>query len=409
MCKWVNPWDVKSARFAKICPSHTYPKFLFDTYSAQGRMDIAKGLITKRHRKVLKKYPQTLVKVIFACTLCGGCDIMCKRSRDLEILDVLKTLRRKLVVENDGPLPKHLEFAKSIEQNQNPYKEPHKKRLAWLPSDVKLTKGAEIVYFVGCTTSYRRQEIAIATARILNKAGVEFDIFSDEICCGSPALRIGQEEIAKKCIERNIDNFKKKNVKTIVTSCAGCYSMIKVDYPQFQEFNFKIKHSIEFIEELLIKNKLQLKSGEKLKVTYHDPCHLGRLSEPYVPWKGTRGRFGRLDPPKELRRGTFGCYEPPRNVIQKIPNLELVEMERIREYAWCCGAGGGVKAGFSDFSLWVSSERIEEAKATGADVITTCCPFCVTNLSDAIKETKSKLKICDIVELVAKSIEEGDI
>jgi Fe-S oxidoreductase len=141
-------------------------------------------------------------------------------------------------------------------------------------------------------------------------------------------------------------------------------------------------------------------------VTYHDPCRLGRLGEPWTHYKGKKIPGDRFvfDPPKEYRRGTKGVYEPPRDVIKGIPGLKLSEMERIKEYAWCCGAGGGVTESNPEYAQWTATERVKEATATGAEAIVTACPWCEKTLNDAIKESGSNLKVYDIVELVAKAI-----
>lgn len=403
LCKWVNPWDVKSARFAKICPSNA--KFLWDAYLAQGRMDISKGLLKKGTRKILYESPK-LAEIVFACMLCGGCDINCKRNRDLEILEVLKELRFRLVEDGIGPMPKHLAFGESVEKNHNPYNEPHQQRLDWLPRGSHVPDKAEIIYFVGCTSSYRELEIARATFNILKAAKVDFGIMHpNEWCCGSPLMRTGQKSLALQLIEHNVESIENTGAKKVLTSCAGCYSMLKTEYPKYADINFEIIHSIELVKELLDQGKLDLVPKKApVKVTYHDPCHLGRLSEPYIPWEGKRIEYGELVPPKDFRRGTHGVYEPPRTVINKIPSLELVEMERIKEYAWCCGAGGGVRSAFQDFSLWVSSERIEEAMQTDAELLLTCCPFCKRNLKDAASNMQGKLEVLDIVEIIADSL-----
>jgi len=141
-------------------------------------------------------------------------------------------------------------------------------------------------------------------------------------------------------------------------------------------------------------------------VTYHDPCHLGRQGEPWIHWKGKEipGHIRVFEPHKEFRRGTYGVYEPPRDVLKSIPGLKLVEMVRIKEYAWCCGAGGGVNESNPDFSMWTAAERIKEAEATGASAIATTCPWCVKNFNGAIKETGSSLKVYDVIELLEKAI-----
>jgi Fe-S oxidoreductase len=143
--------------------------------------------------------------------------------------------------------------------------------------------------------------------------------------------------------------------------------------------------------------------------TYHDPCHLGRLGEPWIHWEGkikialnTRVQH---EPKKTFRRGINGVYEPPRNVLKSIPGLRLLEMNRIKEYAWCCGAGGGVIDAYPDFSIWTAQERIREAKSTGAEALVTACPWCIRNFKDAVKGLGDTLKVYDVVELLEQSIQ----
>jgi Fe-S oxidoreductase len=131
------------------------------------------------------------------------------------------------------------------------------------------------------------------------------------------------------------------------------------------------------------------------------------MGEAWIPWQGVKTKGSGLitffEPPREFRRGTHGIYEPPRNILKNIPGLKFTEMTRIREYAWCCGAGGGVIDAFPDFALWTASERIKEARDTGADAIVTACPWCKRNLSDAVKESGDRLQIYDILELLEQA------
>jgi Fe-S oxidoreductase len=131
------------------------------------------------------------------------------------------------------------------------------------------------------------------------------------------------------------------------------------------------------------------------------------MGEPWIPWDGKKIKSGFItlhEPPKEFRRGTYGIYEPPRNILKNIPGLKLNEMVRIRERAWCCGAGGGVIDAFPDFARWTASERIKEAMTTGAEAIVTACPWCKRNLSDAVSENGDKLRIYDIVEVLEQAV-----
>jgi Fe-S oxidoreductase len=168
-----------------------------------------------------------------------------------------------------------------------------------------------------------------------------------------------------------------------------------------------VLHISEYIQQLIKDGKLKPRKRVDLAVTYHDPCHLGRLGEPWIHWQGKKVPGDRFvfDPPKVYRRGTQGVYEPPRDVLKSIPGIKLTEMNRIKEYAWCCGAGGGVSESNPEFAQWTARERIEEAESTGAEALVTACPWCEKTFSEAIEATGSRLKVYDVVELVEKAIE----
>jgi Fe-S oxidoreductase len=168
----------------------------------------------------------------------------------------------------------------------------------------------------------------------------------------------------------------------------------------------EVFHMTEYLAMLIKEGRLKQNNKVDLKVTYHDPCHLGRQGEPYIHWQGKEivDKIRTFDPPKDRRRGTYGIYEPPRDVLKSIPGLQLVEMYRIKEYAWCCGAGGGVNHTNPEFAKWTSLERIKEAEETGATALVTACPWCVKQFKEAISEKGSNLKVYDIIELLEKAI-----
>ena len=210
-------------------------------------------------------------------------------------------------------------------------------------------------------------------------------------------------EAANKA-KSNIEIFSKSGAKTLVTGCAECYFAFKVLYDKFGvKGDFEVLHTSEFFNRLVQQGKLKPTKKVNMTVTYHDPCHLGRQGEPYIHWKGQRvpGQLIIFDPPKEFRRGTKGVYEPPRELMQKIPGLKLVEMDRHKEFAWCCGAGGGVKETNPEYALWTATERIHEAASTRAEAIVTGCPGCESLFNAAIGKNNSKLKVYDIVEILA--------
>jgi Fe-S oxidoreductase len=165
---------------------------------------------------------------------------------------------------------------------------------------------------------------------------------------------------------------------------------------------------VQYLDRLIKEGNLKFTKTVPRRVTYHDPCHLGRQGEPYVPWQGQEKKIFKqvvvYEPRKPRYNGAWGVYAPPRDVLKAIPGVELVEMERIKEYAWCCGAGGGSREAYPEFSGWTAAERIEEAKSTGAEAIVSACGWCERNFIDAVTATGDKLKVFDIIDLVKQAI-----
>lgn len=408
LCKWIPQPKIASWRFATVCPS--IQKYNFHAYSGGGRVIMACALMEDKI-----DYTDELIKIVYACSMCGACDVSCKMyyGGNLEPLEIMHELRVKCVEKGKIPL-RHKTLLEDVRKYDNPYKEEKEKRGEWAKGmdlkDISQEK-AEVLYYVGCTSAYRLPELAKATATILKKAGVDFGILGEnEVCCASTAYKIGDEGLMEEYAKKNIELFNSLGVKEVVTSCSGCYHMFKSYYPLIGDMNFDVLHMTEYIERLMKEGRIKLSREIPMKVTYHDPCHLGRLAEPQVPWDGVEkkvmGQLIIMDPPKEVRFGVKGVYDPPRNILNSIPGLEFVEMERIREYSWCCGSGGGVKAAFPELASFAAAERIEEANATEAEALVTACPFCEINLGDAIKEGKEKIKLYDIVELVLEAMGE---
>ncbi len=398
ICKWIPQVQIKSKKYATACPA--IDLYNFHPYSGGGKIILALALEMGRITP-----SEELRDIVYKCTECGNCAIACKFLNTLEPLEIIMRLREKLVKAGCGPMPKQEEYIQSIREFNNPYNEPHEERADWFPEDIKIDSKAKVLYYIGCTSSYRRKEMAIATARILNAAGISFNILRDEeYCCGSPILRTGELDTFEQVLNRNLDVIESKGIETIIFSCAGCYDTFKVDYPLYRNYNFKVVHAVEYFEKLLEIGRLKLTKEIPIKVTYHDPCHLGRNAERYEEWEGDTVQILPLIsmdiPPKPKRAGKNGIYDAPRNILKKIPGLKLVEMERIREYAYCCGAGGGVKAAFPEMALKTAELRIEEAEDTGAQVMISACPFCSTNLQDGINSRGSHLKYYDISELL---------
>ena len=359
-------------------------------------------------------YTDKLVEIIYQCQMDGACDVSCKVNRDMDPLEVMLELRAKCVEEGQV-LPAHMVMIESLKSDDNPLGEPKAERGKWAEGlDVKdiAKEKADVLYFAGCRYSFDQdlRKITRDALSLLKTAGVDVGISGkEEACCGGRAFEIGYRGELTKYAEHNMETWNAAGVRTVVTPCSDCYGAFKFQYPRLgKEMNFEVLHITEYLDRLIKEGSLKPTNKVPMQVTYHDPCHLGRLSEPYIPWEGVERKvLGQVivkDPPKDYRRGTSGIYEPPRDVLRSIPGLELVEMERTKEYAWCCGAGGGVKEAYPEFALSTADERIEEAMATGAEALVTSCSWCERNFRDALERSGAKIKLYDTVELLIEAL-----
>jgi Fe-S oxidoreductase len=405
-CKWIPFDQIKSLRFGFGCPSLAYNNF--NSYSARGRYAIILSLT-----KGWSNYTDKVKDIVYRCLNCGSCDISCKICRyNLEPLAMTRELKAQLV-EDRQTLPQHAVVIDSIKKNLNTMSKPKTDRGKWSEKlnikDLNQEK-ANIVFHTGCRLSYdiEQQRIARTTFTLLQKAGVDFGIMGNqESCCGGRIYDMGYRREFKECAQRNIAAWKKAGVKMVVTSCADCYHAIKRLYPE-EGSSFEVLHTVEYLAQLIKDGKLKLRKTVPMKITYHDPCHLGRQGEPYIPWQGREKKINNqiivYEPRRPRYNGAFGVYDLPRKVLKSINGIELIEMGRIREYAWCCGAGGGVREAYPDFSKWTARERVEEAKATGAEAIVSACPWCEKNFSDVISDIHEPMKVFDITDLVEQAI-----
>jgi Fe-S oxidoreductase len=405
-CKWIPFDQIKSWRFAQGCPSIAYSKF--NSYSARGRFAVALSLVTGR-----SEYSDTVLDIVNKCLTCGSCDIADKVCRyNLEPLEMIHELRVKLIKDYQL-LPQHIPYIRHLRKEDNMLLEPRAERGKWADGlDVKrVTKEpCEVVFHAGCRFSYDKelQEVARTAVKLLKNAGVDIGIMGeDEGCCGDRAYAMGYEGEFIKFAEHATELWKSAGVKTVVTSCGDCFHAFTRLYPPLGS-KFEILHTVQYLDRLIQEGRIKFTKKIPMKVTYHDPCHLGRLGESWIPWEGKEkkilGQVVVFEPKKPRYNGVRGVFNEPRNVLKSIPGIELVEMERIREYAWCCGAGGGVREAYPDFSNWTATERIEEAKSTGAEAIVTACGWCERNFMDAINSAKECMKVIDIAELVKQAI-----
>lgn len=359
-----------------VCPVQQHTGG-FDQYVARGRNQIAKAILNGE-----LKYTKELADSAYTCLGCNSCHAQCTRM-DMKtgkpgFIDETKiqyALRVDLC--KAGYEPESLqEVDKAIDLYGNPFGEDNAKRAEWA-KELDLPTTGENVYFAGCYASYRDTKIAKATASILKEGGIDVAFLGEqEWCCGVPQLADGNRELAEKLIVHNVEALKAAGVKRVITSCAGCYHALKSEYPEIiGELPFEVVHSSEVMAELIASGKISLKKEIAKKVTYHDPCHLGRHEK---------------------------LYDAPRNVIKEVLGIELVEMPRNKENAFCCGGGSVVSTVFPDLTKDIAADRINEAQATEAEIIISACPSCESNLTPGAR--KAKMKVYDLNVLIAEAM-----
>ncbi|NVM04834.1 MAG: (Fe-S)-binding protein [Candidatus Helarchaeota archaeon] len=331
-----------------------------------------RSLMIVLNEKGIKEYDQAAIEAEYKCTTCWACEEACLPKVGLP--NMIEIARSHIIAKNPHLKPMD-EIANRVETLYNPLNEPAEERFNRLKNLLPEKKEAEYVYFIGCMACYRYPEIAESIIKLLKKTEVDFTvIIGDEWCCGSPIIRNGFTNLAKKLAQHNIDQFEKFKCKKIITGCSACYSTIKKDYTDLGlTLNQEIQHFTEFFEELRIKNNIKpIKTLDKI-ISYHDPCHLGRR---------------------------MGVYDPPRNLLKDISGKNFVELQFNREKARCCGAGGGVKYNYTDIAKSIGIRRLEEAQFLNVDMLVSACPLC-KNQFEAVQNKNNKTEIKDITEIIA--------
>lgn len=335
--------------------------------------------------------PETVYQseTLWQCTTCRACVTRCPEGVDIP--EIVASLRSKMI--EDGRIPQEIaDTLENIYKRNNPWGSPKSERAAWAKDlNIKhVSEGADLLYFVGCVPAYdpRSRKIAEAMVNVFNQAGVNFGILgNDERCCGDSARRLGEEGLFQLLAEENAQTFNEHHVETIVTTSPHCYNVFKNEYPDFKG---EVSHYTQFLAKLLEEGKLKFtpSNAERVTVTYQDPCYLGRYNK---------------------------VYDPPRTVLESIPGIELVEMERSGEDSICCGGGGGrmwIESGLEEERL--SEIRLKQALNTGAKILVTACPFCLLNFEEAVKilDVEDQIEIKDLMELVCTNLkireQEGD-
>ena len=338
-------------------------------------------------RKIIREATFGLTEIdgedIWRCTTCGRCPQQCPRG--VEQIEVGVSLRR--VASEYEVFPASVRSARtaraSLISEGNPLQGDRKNRAEWakgLPVKT-FSEGMEALYFVGCYLSYdpRMKKVAVATAKILNKAGVDFGILgAKENCCGESIRKTGSEDVFKSLAKENIKTFIDKGVKKIIVSSPHCYHTFKNEYPEFM-VNFEVVHVAQYLFELINAGRLEFAKAYGKKITYHDPCYMGRHND---------------------------IYDEPREILKGITGLELIEMADSRKESLCCGGGGGRIWMDTPMEDRFSDLRLKQANAVGADVLVTSCPYCITNFEESRLnlEYDEVLEIKDIAEVIQDTL-----
>jgi len=409
LCKMVPLPVVKSSAFVDNCPISRY--YHFHTYSGSGQQFMALAATEGRSDP-----DEQTAKVAFSCRSCGYCEVACKFIMDVDRHKINVAFREYLVRSGLSPTD-HMKAVKNLNSKGSIIENPKRLPGSWaqgLGLKVLPLQKASVLIWAGCVQrdDDKAAQTANTLARLLLEAGVDVGILGDkEPCCGLPAYWRGYGDDFTEIVFKNTDLLNRLGVKTIITVSGSCLGSFRNIYPQYGSSpEPQVLHATEYLLQLVKRKKLKLKHPINATVTYHDPCYLGRQSQPDAKWKGEEKKaFGQLvywDPPKEINYGTKGVYDAPRELIKAIPGITFHEMYRIREYAFCCGAGGGITNDTADMARQTALHRIDEAIDVGARSLVTACSHCQNHFTQSLKnsEMDHKITITDVIDLVAQSI-----
>jgi Fe-S oxidoreductase len=329
--------------------------------------------------------------VLWSCTTCGACVEQCPV--DIEHVDTIVDMRRyQVLIEAQFPTEANL-MLRNVENRGDPWGLGSSQRTAWLDGldfevpvvDSTIPDDVEYLFWVGCAGALdeRARRTTQAIARLLNQAGVSFAVLGPkESCTGDPARRLGNEYLFQMQAQQNIETLQSVGVRKIVASCPHCFNSIAREYPALGG-NFEVYHHTQLLEKLLSGGSLRPTGRVDQKVTYHDPCYLGRHNE---------------------------VYDEPRGVLGHVPGVQLEEMHRCRSRGFCCGAGGSRMWLEENIGTRINVNRTDEALGTGADVISTACPYCLIMLDDATKSRQAEgsvpesVRVMDVAQVLEQSL-----
>jgi heterodisulfide reductase subunit D len=355
--------------------------------SAVARIERLKALLKRRHPligRLLRRGPdldarrKSFGESAFRCTLCGNCEEACPVG--IRLKDLWLSAREDCVEGCVAPA-KLAAIRKNLKGERNVFAEDPEERALWVedlddaPADGLIRERADTVYFAGCVSAYfpLAQKIPRAFVEILAAAGVDFTLLGpEEWCCGFPLLGAGMKADLDELVAHNLEAVRRKGAREVVFSCPSCYQMWREHYPG----EVALHHASEYLGRLISERRVPLKALD-LKVTYHDPCDLGRGA---------------------------GVYEGPRAILRAIPGVSFVELARHRENCACCGGGGNLEMVDADLAGRIAKLKIDEVLATGAQAVVTSCQQCVRTMTSYVRRNKIPLEVMDIVQLVRRAL-----
>ncbi len=396
-----NSYTIKDLFNIESCTRCGHCSTLCSAYNAATDLEITPAKKIELLRKKIKKDTiwgkflgkkyftekdlEKLQKAAFQCTLCSKCEVDCPVNIDLHNLWI--SLRDDLAKERK--VPQSLVFLRDrLKKSYNISFDTNEGRAKWLEALPEAKENnyikdkADIIYFVGCVSSFspRVFKIPRSVIQIFNIAKVDFGLLGDdEWCCGFPLLSAGFKKDFIDFANHNIEKVNSTGAKYLITSCPSCYHMWTHTYKELNlgiKMNFEVLHLVEYLYKLALNRELKLKPVNSV-VTYHDPCDLGRNS---------------------------GIYDQPRNLIKMVPKVKFVELEESKENATCCGGGGNLEAVDPKLSEKIAKLKAKQIIQTGADIVVTACQQCVRTIASALKKEGSKIKSMDISEFILMSI-----
>lgn len=409
-CKFVPMPE--SQEFSSICPSIDYGNF--HAYSGSGKIITGYAVL---HGAA----PVTpgAIESVYACTMCGGCDIACKTNLGDEVEPLESIYELRAYMAEHGHVPEALVRMIGKLRLEGSHLGPRAERSRWAEGlgikDAAREKVDVLLHVDGENAFDPAQWPQLrALVKLLQSAGVDFGIAYDaESDSGALAFDLGFREDARALARHQQSLLHQSGASVLLAAGAGAYTAFRNFYSRLGVplDGVRIAHATEYAAELIADGKVKLAAAGALRATYHDPCKLGRLSEPHVPWSG--GRITVLntlqvpDSPRPPRFGVNGQYEAPRQLLGAVQGLELVEMERNREFAFCCGAAAGVPEAYPDMAEMAGLSRLREARKTGATHLVTACAGCQRHLAATAAANDIDITVCGVFDLLADSIDRG--